>query len=146
MSSKKASSDAVAVLHRRYVGDDPDRLAGLEQERLHAKVARQIYDLRTRAGLTQSQLAKKVKTTQSVISRLEDADYEGHSLSMLRRIAEVLGAQVDVDLIEADRAVRSFVFRTSLHLLRRSRGLPWPGPSPVCRGRRSRRSRSWWGL
>jgi hypothetical protein len=33
-----------------------------------------------------------------VISRLEEADYEGHSLSMLRRVAEALGARVEVDL------------------------------------------------
>jgi transcriptional regulator with XRE-family HTH domain len=93
----------VAILRRRYVGEDPARKASLEQERIHAKVARQIFDLRPRAGLTQKQLAERVQTTQSVISRLEDADYEGHSLSMLRRIAEVLGARLDVELSPAGR-------------------------------------------
>jgi len=54
------------------------------------EVASLIYDLRTWAGLSQRALARKVGTTASVICRLEDADYEGHSLAMLRRIAAAL--------------------------------------------------------
>jgi ribosome-binding protein aMBF1 (putative translation factor) len=98
MSTREQTADAAAILRRRYVGEDPARQASLEQERIHAKIARQIFELRTRAGLSQKELAERVQTTQSVISRLEDADYEGHSLSMLRRIADVLGARIDVDL------------------------------------------------
>ncbi len=105
--SKKQTVDAVAILHRRYVGDDPQRKAALAQERIHAKVARQIYELRTAAGLTQRELAERVGTTQSAISRLEDADYEGHSLGMLRRIAEALGAQVDVVVSSPPAASRA---------------------------------------
>lgn len=96
MSKKQQTPDAVAILHRRYVGDDPERKAALAEQRIYAKVARQIYELRTAAGLTQKELADRLGTTQSAISRLEDADSEGHSLSMLRRIAEALGATVDV--------------------------------------------------
>ena len=40
-----------------------------------------------------------VNTTQSVISRLEDADYEGHSLSMLSRVAQALNREVKIDLV-----------------------------------------------
>lgn len=93
MSGKKSTTDAIEILRRRYIDGDAERLASLEEERLHARVARRIYDLRTRAGLTQAELAARVDTTQSAISRLEDADYEGHSLSTLRRIAEALGAR-----------------------------------------------------
>ena len=39
----------------------------------------------------QTELAKKVGTTQSVIARLEDAEYTGYSLTMLERIAAVCG-------------------------------------------------------
>ena len=123
MSTNKQTADAVEILRRRYIGEDPDRLESLDQERVHAKVARQIYDLRTRAGLTQAELAEQVGTTQSAISRLESADYEGHSLTMLRRVAGALGANIEVGLEEPNRNVRHFVFRTFLHLLRRSRGL-----------------------
>jgi DNA-binding XRE family transcriptional regulator len=52
-------------------------------------VALQIADLRNEAGMTQAELAKKVGTTQQQISRLESPSYEGHSLSMLRRVADV---------------------------------------------------------
>lgn len=123
MSTKKKTTDALTILRRRYIGNDSAREASLEQERTHAKVARQIFELRTRAGLSQKELAEKIQTTQSVISRLEDADYEGHSLSMLRRVAEALGASLGVELEPADRTVRPFVFRTFLHLLRRSKSL-----------------------
>ena len=50
-----------------------------------------IREMREVAGLTQTELAKRVGTTQSVIARLEDAEYTGHSLSMLERIAAVCG-------------------------------------------------------
>ena len=59
-------------------------------------VALQIAALRERAGLSQKDLARKLKTSQQQISRLESPSYEGHSLSMLRRVAEALGATVHV--------------------------------------------------
>ena len=98
MADKETTTSAVEILHRRYVKDDPERKASVELERLNARVAQLIYDLRTEANLTQKELAQRVGTTQSVISRLEDADYEGHSLSMLRRVADALGAQVNVTI------------------------------------------------
>jgi transcriptional regulator with XRE-family HTH domain len=50
-----------------------------------------VREMREDAGLTQAGLARKVGTTQSVIARLEDAEYTGHSLTMLERIAAVCG-------------------------------------------------------
>jgi ribosome-binding protein aMBF1 (putative translation factor) len=50
-----------------------------------------VREMREDAGLTQTELARKVGTTQSVIARLEDAEYTGHSLIMLERIAMVCG-------------------------------------------------------
>ncbi len=61
-------------------------------------VAVKLAALRNEAGLSQKELAQKVGTSQQQISRLESPSYEGHSLSMLRRIAEVLGATVHVDI------------------------------------------------
>jgi len=61
-------------------------------------VALQIASLRNEAGMSQTKLAKKVGTTQQQISRLESPSYEGHSLSMLRRVAKVLGAKVYVHI------------------------------------------------
>jgi ribosome-binding protein aMBF1 (putative translation factor) len=79
MAGKREITNAVNILHRRYVKDDPERKASLERERVNAEVAQIIHDLRTEAGLSQKGLADAIGTTQSVISRLEDADYNGHS-------------------------------------------------------------------
>jgi ribosome-binding protein aMBF1 (putative translation factor) len=50
-----------------------------------------VQEMREDARLTQSELAKKIGTTQSVIARLENAEYKGHSLTMLERIARACG-------------------------------------------------------
>ena len=100
---RKPTSDAVEILHRRYYERHPERLASLEEERANLDIACRIYDLRNKAGLTQKELAKLVGTTPSVISRLEDADYEGHSLSMLRRVAGALDKRVEIRFVPVKR-------------------------------------------
>ncbi len=100
MAKKKTTTtNAVKILHNRYIKNDPKRLESLKEEREKAYIAGQIYNLRTQAGLSQTQLAKLVGTTQSVISRLEDTDYSGHSFNMLRRIASALHCRVEVRLV-----------------------------------------------
>ena len=59
-------------------------------------VALQIAALRKQAGLSQKDLARELKTSQQQISRLESPAYEGHSLSMLRRVAEALDADLKI--------------------------------------------------
>ncbi len=76
-------------------------MASLEEERANAEIARQIYDLRTEAGLTQQELAKLVGTSPSVIDSLEEADYEGNALAMLRRIAAALDKRVEIRFVPA---------------------------------------------
>ena len=98
-TKRKSTTDAVEILHRRYYAGRPGRQAALEAERTHTDVARQIVKLRTKAGLTQQQVAKLIGTAPSVISRLEDADYEGHSLSMLRRIATALQVRIQIRFV-----------------------------------------------
>ena len=93
---RQPTSDAIETMHRRYYEGKPDRIAALEEARANDEVARKLYQLRTQAGLSQRELAKLVGTTASVICRLEDADYEGHSLPMLRRIAAALDRRVEI--------------------------------------------------
>ncbi len=81
---RRQTTDAVEILRRRFVEGDAESEALLEEIRAEAEVARTIYRLRSRAKLTQQALAERVGTTASVISRLEDADYTGHSLAMLQ--------------------------------------------------------------
>jgi DNA-binding XRE family transcriptional regulator len=97
---RRFESGALHHAFDRYVGTDPARIESFEEEVVNAELARKVYDLRTEAGLTQRELAKLVGTTPSVISRLEDADYEGHSLAMLRRIAAALGKRVEIRFVK----------------------------------------------
>ena len=73
--------------------------ARVDEEKFNAQVARMVLDARTAAGLTQQELAHLARTTQPVIARLEDADYEGHSLRMLRRIARALNRHLEIRLV-----------------------------------------------
>ena len=91
-------SDALEILRRRD-GNDPELLRQVKQERLNSHIAQMIYDARMEAGLTQQQLAERIGTRQQVIARLEDADYEGHSLSMLQRIARALKVKIDIRFV-----------------------------------------------
>lgn len=99
IKQQKRTSDALTILDK-MTGDAPKLQELLVQERTNVRIAQQIYDLRTKTELSQGELAKKVGTTQSVISRLEDADYDGHSLAMLQRIASALNKRVEVRFID----------------------------------------------
>ncbi len=100
--TRRKTKNALHII-ARDVGKDPKFRRMVEEEKLNARVAQMIYEARTSASLTQKELADLVGTTQPVIARLEDADYEGHSLTMLRRIAAVLNKRLDVRLLPGGR-------------------------------------------
>jgi DNA-binding XRE family transcriptional regulator len=100
----KPVSDAVEILHRRVYESKPARLKNLEEARANEEIALKIHELRATAGLTQTELAKLIGTTASVICRLEDADYESHSLAMLRRIASALNQRVEIRFVPIRRS------------------------------------------
>jgi ribosome-binding protein aMBF1 (putative translation factor) len=102
------TDDALKILEKMTQAD-PELEEMVKEASLNAAVAQLIYDARSKAGLTQKQLAVRVGTQQSVIARLEDADYEGHSLSMLQRIACALNQRVEINLlpIENERTLVS---------------------------------------
>ena len=93
--------DANQILDQ-VTGDDEDLKRLIAEETLNAEVARLIYNARTAAGLTQTQLADLIGTKQPVIARLEDADYGGHSLSMLQRIADALNQRIEINFVPTD--------------------------------------------
>jgi ribosome-binding protein aMBF1 (putative translation factor) len=92
------TKNALRILDR-LTGDDAALKELIEVEAINAQVARMIYEARIQAGLTQEELARLVGTKQPVIARLEDADYEGHSLSMLQRIAMALHQRLEIHLV-----------------------------------------------
>lgn len=104
MQNSKKTSDACLIMHRRFFEGKPERIAELEKARADDAVARKIYHLRQKAGLSQRELAALVGTSASVICQLEDADYEGHSMSMLNRIAKALNRRVEIHFVPLKKA------------------------------------------
>ena len=100
---KKTKKSALEIIDRD-IGDDEELRQLIKEEHVNVRVARLIYDSRKAVGLSQQELADLVGTKQSAISRLEDADYDGHSLSMLARIASALGSRLVVDFEEVEQA------------------------------------------
>ena len=98
----RRTKDAIEILNR-ITGDDGPLRKSIEQARVNFEVAQMIYDARTDAGLSQRQLADMIGSKQPVIARLEDADYEGHSLTMLQRIAEALDQTLELRFVPSHR-------------------------------------------
>ena len=96
-------SRAVQFLYDRYIGNNPEWVREFEEELVNAEIARKVYQLRTRARMSPSELARRVGTSASVISRLEDADYDGNALLMLKRVAEALDRKVEIRFVRAKR-------------------------------------------
>ena len=94
MAGKKKTTDAIEIMRKEF-GDDPQRCRRVENCELNMHIAQIPCDARKDARLTQRQLAELIGTRPQVIARLEDADYEGHSLSMLRRIGEALSLHLE---------------------------------------------------
>ena len=102
--SRKPKSDALQELYDELIGDDPKKRADHEEALVNVKAAQLLYDMRTTAVLSQRELAKRVGTTASVICRLEDADYSGHTLQMLNRIASALGRRIELHAVPLEAA------------------------------------------
>lgn len=100
---KKRSRDVTGtqVLHNRYIKGNAKRLKSIAEEKEKLSIAQQIYDLRQLAGLTQSEFAKKIGTATSVVCRLESADYQGYSLSTLKKVAAALHRKVEIRFVPA---------------------------------------------
>jgi ribosome-binding protein aMBF1 (putative translation factor) len=97
------TSNAIKIIDK-MTSNDPELEEMVAEASINAEVAQLIYEARTKAGLTQKQLADLVGTKQPVIARLEDADYEGHSLSMLQKIARALNQNVVIHLTPIDNS------------------------------------------
>lgn len=89
--SGRATWDAL----RRQRLEKPAARASEENARLAYDLGRQVRELREANGLSQRQLAERMRTTQSVIARLE-AGGSKPSLSTLERVASALGTSIDI--------------------------------------------------
>jgi ribosome-binding protein aMBF1 (putative translation factor) len=101
----RKTSDALKIIDK-MVGDDAEQRRLIEEATLNCRVAQLIYDARSAAGLTQAELAERIGTSQPTIARLENADYEGHSLSMLQRIAAALNRPLQISFGRPERQLQ----------------------------------------
>ncbi len=93
--SRKRITDAVEIVDRKYGNTQEwDRLVA--EEELKVSVGQLVYDLRVESGLSQTRLAGLIGTSQSVISRVESADYEGSALQILARVCMALHRDLSV--------------------------------------------------
>ena len=84
---------------------DPAFAAAYRELEPEFQVAREVIRLRLERGLTQEQLAERVGTRQSGISRLENASGKP-SLGFLQKVAEALGAKIEIRLVSQDSTHR----------------------------------------
>ena len=100
MATRK-TNDGMEIIKRRF-GIDPSTDPNVQAFAEDFRIAQMVYDARQAAGMTQKELADAIGVTETVIAELEDADYEGESLSMLRRIADALHMKLRVELVPAE--------------------------------------------
>ena len=79
------TTDAIKIIHQ-IIADDPTIQEQIALESINAEIAQLIYNSRTKAGLTQQQLADIIHVKQYVIEDIEDADYQDNPLIMLQKI------------------------------------------------------------
>lgn len=81
--------------HRKKLLENPKVRQALKENELEYQIARSLIEARIKKGLTQKQLASKLKTKQSVISRVENAQTTP-TISFLKRFVSAFGGTLKV--------------------------------------------------
>ena len=63
------------------------------------QLAEELIKARTKAKVTQAELAKRIGTKSTAISRLESPNYGKASISMLKKVAQALGCELQIRLV-----------------------------------------------
>lgn len=112
---RKFKSAAVQELYDELIGSHPAAQEEFEQELVNIEVAQLIHDMRTKAGLSQRELARKIGTSASAINRLESDDYQGHTVAMVRRIATALNRRLELRAVPVKRMLAKTRTRARPH-------------------------------
>lgn len=83
--------------HKRQLLGDPKVRKALKESELEFQIAKSIIEARIKRGITQKELARMLKTKQSVISRVETVKTTP-TLSFLKRVSETLNIPLRVEL------------------------------------------------
>jgi len=78
---------------------DPEFRKHFKEERRALALALKVAKLREKKGLTQSELAKLMGTSQQAISRIESGEYEGFTLKTLEKIAEATDTKLKIEFV-----------------------------------------------
>lgn len=81
--------------HRKELMKDPKVVRAYQELQPEFAIIRKIIESRVKEGVTQKELAKRMKTKQSAISRLESGQ-ANPSLSFLQRLARALNARLEI--------------------------------------------------
>ncbi|MCH8824625.1 MAG: helix-turn-helix transcriptional regulator [Planctomycetes bacterium] len=95
------TQDAIKILER-MVGDDAELQLQIQLSDITADIAEQVYEARTERSITQTELAVLIGTSQSAVARVENADYDGHSIRTLVKIANALKFHVQFNLAKEE--------------------------------------------
>ncbi|WP_262420090.1 multiprotein-bridging factor 1 family protein [Paraburkholderia sp. 31.1] len=80
--------------------------AAASEANISNRIATQVRLIREAAGLTQSQLARKLGTGQSAIARLEDAEYGKHSIGLLNRLADAFDVALWMEFVSFSTLIK----------------------------------------
>ncbi len=99
MSRNKRVSDVVELMDKWY-GSIPGWDAMSAEEELNMQIGQAVYDLRESVGLSQADLAKLIGSNQATISRVENADYHGNAIEILKRVCFALHMPIRISCPE----------------------------------------------
>lgn len=114
-----ASRASMSERNKRFIElikKDPSLIDEVADARVCNEIAVDLYDLRTKANITQKELAKKLGVQQSNISRWEQAGYQGYKVKMLAKLVRTLGGKLTVNIAQDQPTVlRYFAYQKSVH-------------------------------
>lgn len=102
----KRKKDDLDRLTEKLLKKDPSLAGEFDKADRAWDIAFQMYDLRKKAGLTQTELATLVGTRQSNIARIESADYTGYTLKTLEKVAKALRAKLEIRIVSEKKSER----------------------------------------
>ncbi|MFA5932820.1 MAG: helix-turn-helix transcriptional regulator [Microgenomates group bacterium] len=95
----KRIKDDLDRLTEKLLKQDPSFKEEMDKADQAWDIALQLFDLRKKMGLTQTELAKLVGTKQSNIARIESADYTGYTFKTLEKVTKALKAKLEIKII-----------------------------------------------
>ena len=95
----KRRKDDLDRLTEKLIKQDPAFKGELDKAGRAWDIAFQIYDLRKKSGLTQTQLAKLVKTSQANIARIESSDYTGYTFKTVEKVTKAFKAKLEIRIV-----------------------------------------------